>query len=71
MKILLDESQASEAAIREVEERFGSSGTNVRVLHVTGSFVPPAAALLGVGSDLEAARQEVVSRYQLLLEGVA
>jgi len=27
----------SEAAIREVEERFGSSGTNVRVLHVTGS----------------------------------
>jgi len=49
----------------------GVGGTNVRVLHVIGSFVPPAAALPGVGGDLESPRQEVVSRYQLLLESAA
>lgn len=51
MKILLaiDELEFSQEAIREVEERFGTSDTSVRVLHVVGTFVPPAAALLDAG----------------------
>jgi nucleotide-binding universal stress UspA family protein len=73
MKILLaiDESPFSEEAIREVEERFRAPDTTVRVLHVVAKFVPPAAALWDAGGSVEAAREEVVSRYQGLVEGVA
>ncbi len=73
MKVLLpiDESQFSEQAVREVEERFGTPGTTVRILHVVAKFVPPAAALWDAGGSLEAVREEVVSRYQRLVEGVA
>jgi nucleotide-binding universal stress UspA family protein len=73
MKVLLpiDESQFSEQAVREVEERFGTLGTTVRILHVVAKFVPPAAALWDAGGSLEAAREQVVSRYRRLVEGVA
>jgi nucleotide-binding universal stress UspA family protein len=73
MKILLaiDEPEFSEGAIREVEERFGTPDATVRVLHVVGKFVPPAAALLDAGGSLEGVREEVVSRYRALVEGAA
>ena len=73
MKILLaiDESPSSEEAIREVAERFRTPDTTVRVLHVVAKFVPPAAALWDAGGSVEVAREEVVSRYRGLVEGVA
>jgi len=73
MKILLpiDESGFSEEAIREVEGRFGKPDTTARVLHAVAKFVPPAATLLDVGGTPEAARAEVVSDYQDLVDGVA
>lgn len=73
MKILLaiDESEFSQEAIREVEERFGTADTTVRVLHVVGRFVPPAAALLDAGGSVEGVREEVASRYQALVEETA
>jgi nucleotide-binding universal stress UspA family protein len=73
MKVLLpiDESQFSEQAIKEVEERFRTPDTTVRVLHVVAKFVPPAATLWDAGGSLEAAREEVLSRYRGLVEGVA
>ena len=73
MKILLpiDESPFSEETIREVEERFGTPDTTVRVLHAVAKFVPPAATLLDAGGSLKAARAEVVSNYQDLVDGVA
>lgn len=73
MKILLaiDESDFSQAAIQEVEERFATPDTTVRVLHVVGTFVPPAAALLDAGGSLERVREEVASRYQALVESAA
>jgi nucleotide-binding universal stress UspA family protein len=73
MKVLLpiDESRSSEQAVREVEKRFGTPDTTVRVLHVVAKFVPPAAALWDAGGSLQAAREQVVSRYRGLVEGVA
>lgn len=73
MKILLpiDESRFSAEAIREVEERLGMPDTTVRVLHAAAKFVPPAATLLEAGGSLKAARSEVVSKYQDLVDGVA
>jgi len=73
MKILLaiDESPFSEQAIRDVEERFGTSDTTVRVFHVLAKFVPPAAALWDAGGSLEAAREEVLGRSKGLVEGIA
>jgi nucleotide-binding universal stress UspA family protein len=73
MKILLavDESAFSEEAIREVEERFGNPDTTLRVLHVVGRFVPPAAALLDAGGSVEGVREEVSRRYQTLVESAA
>jgi nucleotide-binding universal stress UspA family protein len=73
VKILLpiDESPFSDEAIREVEDRFGTSSTTVRVLHVVAKFVPPAAALLDAGGSIELARAEVVSKYQDLVDRVA
>ena len=72
MKILLpiDESTSSEAAISEVESRYQTSGTTVRVLHVVPKFVPPAATLLEAGGSLEEARAQVVGRFQKMVEGV-
>lgn len=56
---------------QEVEERFATPDTTVRVLHVVGTFVPPAAALLDAGGSLEGVREEVASRYQALVESAA
>ena len=73
MKILLaiDESEFSQVAIQEVETRFASEGATVRVLHVVGTFVPPAAALLDAGGSLEGVREDVASRYRALVENTA
>jgi nucleotide-binding universal stress UspA family protein len=73
MKILLaiDESEFSQEAIREVEERFETPDTTVRVLHVVGRFVPPAAALLDAGGSVEGVREEVSRRYRALVESAA
>ena len=73
MKILLaiDESEFSQEAIREVEERFGNPDTTVRVLHVVGTFVPPAAALLDAGGSVEGVRADVAGRYQTLVDETA
>lgn len=67
----MDESPFSEEAIREVEERFGTPDTKVRVLHPVAKFVPPAATLwYDAGGSLEATRAQVVSQYQDLVQGV-
>lgn len=73
MKILLaiDESEFSRNAIREVEERFATPDASVRVLHVVGRFVPPAAALLEAGGSVEGVREEVASQYQQLVNETA
>jgi len=48
MRVLLaiDESESSAEAAKEVEGRLILPQTNVRVLHVVDTFVPPAAAML-------------------------
>ena len=73
MKVLLpiDESQFSELAAQEIEKRFATPDTLVRVLHVVATFVPPAAALLDSGGSVEGVREEVASRFQHLAEGIA
>lgn len=70
MKILLaiDESQSSEQAVGEVEERFAKSDVSIRVLHVVAKFVPPAAALWDADGSPEAARAEVVDRFRVVVE---
>lgn len=73
MKVLLaiDESAFSAEAAREVENRLMAPETTVRVLHVIGAFVPPAAAVLDAGGSLEGARQDVLDRYQDLVDDTA
>ena len=73
MKVLLaiDESQFATAAAREAEARLTAPGTEVRVLHVVGSFIPPAAALLDSGGSVENVRDNVSNQYQVLVDGVA
>ena len=74
MKILLavDESPCSEEAIKEVAARTWPPDTTVRVLHVVGKFVPPAAELwYDAGGNLERAREEVKTREAEMLDGVA
>jgi nucleotide-binding universal stress UspA family protein len=73
MKILLaiDESEFSQAAIQEVDERLAAHDATVRVLHVVGSFIPPAAAVLDAGGSLEGVREDVASRYQALVDEAA
>jgi nucleotide-binding universal stress UspA family protein len=73
MKVLLpiDESEFSELAAQEIEKRFATPDTTVRVLHVVGTFVPPAAALLDSGGSLEGVREEVSSHFQQLVDGIA
>lgn len=41
------------------------------MLHVVGTFVPPAAALLDAGGSLEGVREDVASRYQALVDETA
>lgn len=65
MKVLLaiDEDAASEEAVNEVGGRRWEEGTTVRVLHVVGSFVPPAQGLWhDAGGDLDRAREEIKER---------
>jgi hypothetical protein len=52
----IDESPFSDEAIREVEDRFGTPDTTVRVLHAGARFVPPVTMLLDAGGTVEAAR---------------
>jgi hypothetical protein len=73
VKILLaiDETSSSEDAIREVEERLAAPHTTVLVLHAVAKFVPPTATLwYDGGGSLDAAREQIVSNYQELVEGV-
>lgn len=73
MRVLLavDESPFAAEAAREVENRLVARDTEVRVLHVVGSFVPPAAALLDSGGSLEGVQQDVSNRYQVLVDEIA
>jgi nucleotide-binding universal stress UspA family protein len=73
VKILLaiHETPSSEDAIREVEERFRTPDTTVRVLHVVAKFVPLAAALWDAGGNPEIARAKVVDRFRALVERTA
>ena len=69
--LAIDESQSSEEAIREVEERFAQSDVSIRVLHVVAKFVPPAASLWDAGGSPDVARAEVVSRFRTLVDETA
>jgi nucleotide-binding universal stress UspA family protein len=73
MRVLLaiDESPFSAAAAKEVEARLLLPDTEVRVIHVVGSFVPPAASVVDAAGSLEQVREEVSDRYQALVDGVA
>ena len=62
------QTQSSEEAVREVEERFANADVTVRVVHVVAKFVPPAAALLDAGGSPAAARAEVVNRFRAVVE---
>ncbi len=73
MKVLLpvDESEFSELAVQEIEKRFATPEMTVRVLHVVGAFVPPAAAFLEAGGSLEETREQVASSFKELVDRVA
>ena len=73
MKVLLaiDESAYAADATREVESRLLLPDTEVRVLHVVGTFVPPAATVVDAEGSLESVREDVLDRYQDLVDGVA
>jgi nucleotide-binding universal stress UspA family protein len=66
----IDESPFSDEAIREVEDRFGTPDTTVRVLHAVARFVPPVTTLLDAGGTVEAARAQVMNQYQDLIDRV-
>jgi nucleotide-binding universal stress UspA family protein len=73
MRVLLaiDDSEFSQEAAREVENRLAAPDTTVRVLHVVGSFVPPAAAIWDAGGSLEGVNEEVSDQFQQLVDDVA
>jgi nucleotide-binding universal stress UspA family protein len=73
MRVLLaiDDSQFSQDAAREVETRLAVPDTTVRVLHVVGSFVPPAAAIWDAGGSLAGVEEDVEGRFQQLVDDVA
>jgi nucleotide-binding universal stress UspA family protein len=70
MRVLLaiDESEYSAEAAREVEKRLILPQTTVRVLHVVDTFVPPAAAVVEAGGSLEGVQQNVMGRFQELVD---
>jgi nucleotide-binding universal stress UspA family protein len=73
MKILLavDESAYAEEAVRDVEARLTVADTQVRVLHVVGTFIPPAATVVEADGSLESVRKGVADRYEELVNGIA
>jgi len=74
MKVVLavDDSPASEQAVNEVAARSWPADTIVRLLHVVGRVVPPAASLwYDAGGSLETAHEQVVARNQTLVDGFA
>lgn len=74
MRVLLaiDESAASQEAVNEVLRRLWPADTTVRVLHVVGTFVPPAQELwYDAGGNLDQARQEIKARFRSLVEATA
>jgi nucleotide-binding universal stress UspA family protein len=74
MKILLavDESPGSEDAVLEIADRRWPAGTSVRLLHVIGKFVPPAAELwYDAEGSIEEANAEVVERQEEVMEQLA
>jgi len=73
MKVLLaiDESEFSAEAAREVEARLRLPDTTVRVLHVVGTFIPPAAAVVDARGSLEGVKEGVLDRYHELVNGIA
>lgn len=54
-----------------MENRPAVPDTTVRVLHVLGSFVPPAAAVWDAGGSRAAVEAEVEGRFQQLVDEVA
>lgn len=73
MKVLLaiDESAYAAEAARAVETRLHLPDTEVRVLHVVGTFVPPVATVVDADGSLESVREDVLDRYQDLVDDVA
>jgi len=73
MRVLLaiDDSQFSQEAAREVENRLAVPDTTVRVLHVVGTFVPPAAAVWDAGGSLTGVEEEVEGRFQQMVDEAA
>jgi nucleotide-binding universal stress UspA family protein len=73
MKVLLaiDESAFAAEAVQEIEARLNVPDVLVRVLHVVGTFVPPAAAVVEAKGSLEGVRDEVSERYQKLVDETA
>ena len=73
MRVLLaiDESEFAADAVKEVEARLNLPGISVRVLHVIGTFVPPAAAIVEAEGSLAGVQQNVSDRYQRLVDETA
>lgn len=73
MRVLLaiDESEFAADAVKEVEARLNLPGISVRVLHVIGTFVPPAAAIVEAEGSLAGVQQNVSDHYQQLVDETA
>jgi nucleotide-binding universal stress UspA family protein len=74
MKVVLavDDSLASEQAVNDVAARSWPADTIVRLLHVVGKVVPPAASLwYDARGSLKTAHEQVVARNQTLVDGFA
>lgn len=73
MRVLLaiDESDFSAAATQEVESRLVLPEIVVRVLHVVSTFIPPAASIVDAGGSLEGIKENVLERFQDLVDGTA
>src|SRR5262245_5540588 len=70
MRVLLaiDESEFATEAVNEVAARLNLPGILVRVLHVVGTFVPPAAAVVDAQGSLESVQQNVSDHYQQFVD---
>jgi nucleotide-binding universal stress UspA family protein len=73
MRVLLaiDESAFSAHAAREVEIHMMLPDITVRVLHVVGTFIPPAAAVVDAEGSLEGVKENVLDRYQEIVNSTA
>jgi len=69
--LAIDESEFAADAVKEVEARLNLPGISVRVLHVIGTFVPPAAAIVEAEGSLAGVQQNVSDHYQQLVDETA